>query len=197
MRSKSEKEPLYPVPIPNNMFNRWHIDLTGPFKVNRVKKFVIGASDALTKFMVGGIIPNKSAKEVSNFILTEIVNKFGVPNVITTDRGNEFHNELSRQLAEIYGITRIFTSPYHPSANGEIERRWRFIENFIKKNYDENFKLSEILPRAVFAINSVINSTTGYAPHYLVYGRLPDTPTNYRILNEKLLNDKETYNMRH
>ena len=73
--------------------------------------YVIGASDALIKYMLGGIIPDKSAKSVSNYILTEIINKFGVPKVITTDRGNEFHNELSRHMANLYGITRIRTSP--------------------------------------------------------------------------------------
>ena len=74
--------------------------------------------------MIGGIIPDKKAETVSNYITREIINKFGVPTVITTDRGNEFHNELSKHMANVYGITRIRTSPYHPSANGEIERRW-------------------------------------------------------------------------
>ena len=54
------------------MFNIWHIDLIGPFKEGRNKVYVIGASDALTKYMIGGIIPDKSAKSVSNYILTEI-----------------------------------------------------------------------------------------------------------------------------
>lgn len=30
-RAKSEKQQLYPMPIPNNIFNRWHIDLAGPY----------------------------------------------------------------------------------------------------------------------------------------------------------------------
>ena len=188
--AKSETEPLYPMPIPNNMFNRWHIDLAGPYKEGNKRYYIIGASDALTKYMIGGILPDKTARSVTNYILTEIINKFGVPNVIATDRGNEFHNELSRHMATVYGITRIRTSPYNPSANGEIERRWRFIKNFIKGNYDNNFKLSEIVPRAIFALNSVINSTTGYAPHYLVFVRLPDTPTNCKILDKRHVDNK-------
>ena len=128
MSNKSENEPIHPMPLSNNMFNRWHIDLTGPFKEGRRKYYVIGDSDALTKYMIGGMIPDKTAQSVSNYILEEIINKFGVPNIITTDRGNKFHNELSRHMAELYGITRIRTSPYHPSAYGEIQRRWRFIK---------------------------------------------------------------------
>ena len=194
---KTENEPIHPMPIPNNMFNRWHIDLTGPFKENNSKFYVIGAIDALTKYMVGGIIPDKTALSVSNYILHEIIIKFGVPNVITTDRGNEFHNELSKQLGEVYEITRIRTAPYHPAANGEIEIRWRFIKKFIRRNYEPNFKIKEILPRAIFAINGVINSTTGYAPHYLVFGRMPDTPTNYKLPNKNNLKKRRMYNMRH
>ena len=147
--------------------------------------------------MVGGIIPDKTALSVSNYILHEIIIKFGVPNVITTDRGNEFHNELSKQLGEVYEITRIRTAPYHPAANGEIEIRWRFIKKFIRRNYEPNFKIKEILPRAIFAINGVINSTTGYAPHYLVFGRMPDTPTNYKLPNKNNLKKRRMYNMRH
>lgn len=82
--------------------------------------------------MIGGILPDKIAKSVTNFIQTDIINKLGVPNVITTDIGNEFHNELSRHMATVHGITRIRTSPYHPSVNGEIERRWRFIKILLR-----------------------------------------------------------------
>lgn len=185
------------MPIPSNMFNRLHIDLTGPFKENGIKCFIIGATDALTKYMIGGIIPTKDAQSVVTFIKEEIINKYGVPNIIATDRGNEFHNNISKNMAYIYGITRIRTASYHPTANGEIERRWRFIKDFIKKNCGNDYTLKDILPRAIFAINGVINSTTGYAPHYLVYGRLPDTPTNYTLLDNKQVDDKRTHNMRH
>ena len=49
----------------------------------------------------------------------------------------------------------------------------------------------------MFAINGVINSTPGYAPHYLVLGRLPDPPPNYKIINKRHVSNKQTYNMRH
>merc|ERR1711989_205990 len=103
------------------MFNRWHIDLTGPFKEIGAKCFIIGAVDALTKYLISGIIPHKDAKSVMAFIKGEIINKFGVPNVLTTDRGNEFHNNLSKEMADIYGITRIRTAPDHPNANGKLK----------------------------------------------------------------------------
>ena len=34
----------------------------------------------------GMFLKDKTAKSVTNYILTEIINEFGVPNVITTDR---------------------------------------------------------------------------------------------------------------
>ena len=70
-------------------------------------------------------------------------------------------------------------------------------KNFIKRNYDNDFKLSDMIPRAIFAINGVIHSTTGYAPHYLVSGCLPDTRTNYKLLDKDHVDNKQTYNMRH
>lgn len=43
-------------------FERWHTDLIGPIRAQERKKYVIGAIDALIKYMIGGIIPPKEAK---------------------------------------------------------------------------------------------------------------------------------------
>ena len=83
-------------------------------------------------------------KHVMQFISQQLIFTYGVPKVITTDRGNEFHNHLSIEMAKFYNYKRILTAPYHPDSNGEIERRWRTVKQFIRKYHQDFNNLEEI-----------------------------------------------------
>ena len=46
----------------------------------------------------------------------------GLPSVITADQGREFRNKLNSELMKAFGIDHRLTTPYHPQANGLVER---------------------------------------------------------------------------
>ena len=83
----------------------------------------------------------------------------------------------------LYGIRRIRTCPYNPRANGEIERRWRTLKNFLRRNTKNMNDLRVLLPRAVFMINNVPNATTMHLPSYLMYGYTPAIVTTFPLHN--------------
>ena len=75
-------------------------------------------------------------------------------------------------------IKHIKTTAFHPKSIGNIERMHSTLNNLIEtsmaenqNNWDENLKY------VIFAKNSTVNQTTGFAPFELTFGRLPNIPS--------------------
>ena len=92
----NETYPVQTVPAPDERAERWHIYIHGPITVNKKKFYTIGAVDALTKYMVADVIPYRTARRATNFIINHIFYVFGVPSVITTVQDPEFHSHLMK-----------------------------------------------------------------------------------------------------
>ena len=58
--------PIQPMPISVNIGERWHIDLWGVYRDNYKSMYVIGAVEALTKFMVDKVVTNKKKEPLCN-----------------------------------------------------------------------------------------------------------------------------------
>ena len=48
--------------------------------------------------------------------------RFGMPLVIHSDQGREFENGLMKSLCTLLGCVKTRTAPYHPEADGMVER---------------------------------------------------------------------------
>ena len=62
----------------------------------------------------------------------------GLPSVITTDQGREFRNKLNSELMKAFGIDHRLTTPYHPQANGLVERYNQTLCNTLAKFAQED-----------------------------------------------------------
>lgn len=182
---KSETYPVQDMPIPETIGERWHIDMWGPFEDKGKKYSVFGAIDVLTKFLVARAYTNKTANTATTFIQDEIVYKYGVPSIITSDKGCEFNDNLGNALNKQLGIRRIRTSRYSPRSNGEIERRWRSLKAFIRRNTDDFRDFQFLFPKFIFQMNNSPNSTTNCTPHYLMYAYTPNSAALYKTFDTK------------
>ena len=66
------------------------------------------------------------------------------------------------------GIHQIKTAPYHPEANGLIERLNGAIKKTLKKAGAENTSWDKLIPLTLYVIRITQHSTTGHSPYPLV-----------------------------
>ena len=81
----------------------------------------------------------------------------GLPSVITTDQGKEFHNHLNSELMKVFGINHRLTTPYHPQANGLVERYNQTLCNALAKFAQEDRESwDKNLGAVVYGYNSAV-----------------------------------------
>ena len=104
----------------HHLFHRWGIDLIGPLQVTeRGNRYIVVATEYLSKWMEAKAIPDKSGQEVHAFLL-DLVFRFGSMNVLLHDQGKEFNNKQVNDLCESLQTSVAMTSAYHPQTNGLV-----------------------------------------------------------------------------
>ena len=80
VKDESRANAIYPIqdmPVPDIRGERWHIDLHGPIGQGKDQFYLIGAVEALTKYMVADVVQTKSAVSATQFILDHIIYTLG------------------------------------------------------------------------------------------------------------------------
>ena len=96
-----------------------HLDILGPLrKTASGNSYVLLMVDQFTKWVEAAPIPDQSAETVARTAIDYLFSRFGCPREIVTDQGANFNS----QLCEMLEIAKKRTTPYHPNANGQIER---------------------------------------------------------------------------
>lgn len=120
LSNASNKPPpstLHPIPV-HEIFHRWGVDLIGPLhETSKGKKYIIVATEYLTKWAEVKAVRDKSADSVHSFLM-KLVFRFGPCAVLLHDQGREFCNVLVEGLCQRLGIGDARSSAYHPQTNG-------------------------------------------------------------------------------
>src|ERR1043165_3261011 len=121
VRNQPPPATLHPIPV-HGLFHRWGIDLIGPLNETRqAKRYIIVATEYLTRWAEVDAIEDKSAESVHAFLL-RLVFRFGAWEVLLHDQGREFCNKLVADLMAKMEVDIAMTSAYHPQTNGLTER---------------------------------------------------------------------------
>ncbi|XP_052567398.1 uncharacterized protein LOC128093728 [Culex pipiens pallens] len=144
--------------------------------------------DDLTRFLIVAPMENQESTTVARNFVENFVCKFGAPKEVVTDRGTNFVSKLLQHTCKILHIKKIVTSAYHPQAN-LVERSNRelkiYLRNFIGKDPQ---CWDELIPYFMFEYNTTENSSTGYSPYELLYGRKATIPSTIYKINDSDLN---------
>src|SRR6185295_14660 len=178
---KQNPEPLQPILV-GNPFEKIGIDFVGPLPVTpRGNKYIIVATDYLTKWPEARPVSEATAATTANFIYEDIICRHGCPQVILSDRGTHFRNQIVDNLLDKFKINHLYSSPYHPETNGLTERFNRTLKESLAKvsvittDWDINVLL------VLFVYRTAKQVTTKIEPFYLVYGRTAQFPTKEGI----------------
>src|SRR6266498_3043869 len=142
------KHELHPIEV-KEPFYMIGIDFVGPLPITeKGNKYIIVAIDYFTKWPEAKAVKEATAKEVSIFLLEEIICRHGCPKRILSDRGSHFNNEMIRELTEKFKVKHGFSSPYHPKTNGLVERFNKTLcESLAKLKEDKEEKKISLIER--------------------------------------------------
>ena len=95
-----------------------------------------------------GTLKDKIALSVAMWIFNNIFCNYGVTDIHITDNGMEFVNQISKELYTRCNVAHPITSPYHPAANGLMERLNRTMTEMMIKSWTSR-KIGQISYRHV------------------------------------------------
>lgn len=165
--------PLQITSVANAPFEKIYIDFVGEINPNSSDghKYIMTASCDLTKYVVMKATYDSTAITAAKTIVEEICLTFNFPKIIVSDNGPAFISETFRQMAKLLEIKHVKTCPYHPQSNGSIERYHRTLGQYIRAYTQKNPQSwHKFLPYFCFSYNTSVHTTTGFAPHTLIFG---------------------------
>ena len=176
--SKDAPAPLQRYPDVDHPFQRVHMDLMGPLNCSTSGfKYILTVIDALTRYLIAVPLRSKEAREVAQAFVKNVVCRHGTPVQLVTDQGGEFVNDVLRGVSESLQVRHLTTTPYHPSANGLVERVNGTVGQILRTLVADNPSFwEEMLDFAVMAYNSGYNRSVKESPYYLLYHRDPSLP---------------------
>ena len=196
------KNILASFPVPNKSFQRWHLDLCGPFqKAKHGYKFIFVAIDAFSHYCIISPITKKNSQRICNIFKSEIIDKFGPPASVVTDYGTEFKSNVFTSLCNEFNIENIFTSPYHHASNGLVERLNLQIENALRACLlDKGSSWHSHLENIQSSLNSTVHSAVGMTPYEAINGTvkpliLPAVQNNHEQNNVQAIERKISMNL--
>ena len=140
---------------------------------------VLVVTDHFTRYAQAYVTQTQTAQMTAKNLLEKFIVHYGLLEKILMDQGRNFKSQLVADLLEPMGMQKVQTSPYHLQTNGQCERFNSTLINMLgtlpkeKKSEWKNH-----IGALVHAYNCTQNSTIGFSPYFLMFGRQPYLPIN-------------------
>jgi transposase InsO family protein len=163
------------------------VDLVGPLpETPRGNKWILVIMDHFTRWQDAIALPDATASTVASTLDERIFAYLGLPECIHSDQGTQFEGQLMEELCQLWGINKTHTTPYHPQANGMVERNNRTLGDALRtlllKRGQEEWDL--LLPQIMRAFRGTPHTITKETPNNMMFGRelrLPDQVQCYPL----------------
>jgi hypothetical protein len=182
MGKPAKSTSITPIKV-TGLFEQIGIDFVGPLKVSsKQNRYIIVATDYLTKWPEAKPIPKATALEAANFLYEHIICKHGVPSKIISDHGTAFIGNVINALKKETGFRHNLAAVYHPQTNGLTERFNGTLCNALKKCVNSSTaEWDDLIPSVLFAYRTMKQSTTKFSPFYLMHGREAQLPIDLEL----------------
>ena len=142
-------------------------------------------TDVFTMFSLAIPASNQEAVTIAKVLVRDWFQCYGVPQRIDSDQDRNFESKLVSAFCELYGIHKTRTMPYHPRGNAQCERFNRSLDDLLRSLPPElKTKWPQYLPELVQAYNNTPHASTGFLPHFLLFGQEPQLPVDYPLGRE-------------
>ena len=159
-------------------FEKLYMDIVVLPESDLGNRYGLVMQDDLTRYLTVAPMENQESQTVARTFVENYICKFGVPLELVTDNGANFVSTLMKDVCKILKIKKITTSPYHPQAN-LVERSNRELKTYLRQFVGGKARTwDNLLPFFTFQYNTSVNSSTGYTPFELLYGRTARIPTS-------------------
>jgi hypothetical protein len=170
-------------------------DALGPFpETSDGNKHILIFMCRLTKWCECFAVASVDERTVARVIAEEITPRFGCPRSILSDGASAFNSLLLEEIYAFINTKKITITPYNPQHNGQVERfNYTLVSmlsmyvNKYQSDWDQHLNVCQ------FAYRSAINSSTGYSPFLLLYGREPNYPVDAMIKEREYWEDSTDY----
>lgn len=150
---------------------------------------ILVITDHFTKLAQAFPCRDQTAKKVARTLWDKFFCVYGFPKRIHSDQGTSFESELIAELLRLAGVTKSHTTPYHPMGNGGVERFNRTLGSMLRSLPPrQKHNWPQMLQTMTFVYNCTAHETTGFAPFYLMFGRVPRLPVDL-MFGSVLLDD--------
>ncbi|PJE77797.1 hypothetical protein CI610_03272 [invertebrate metagenome] len=135
---------------------------------------VLVITDHFTRYAQAIPCRNQSAHTTAKALYEHFIVYYSFPEKLHSDQGRNFESRVIKELCKLAGVKKTRTTPYHPMGNGSVER---FNQTLIKMlstlEDDKKSDWKSYVAPLVQAYNATKNDSTGFSPHYLMFGWHP------------------------
>ena len=143
---------------------------------------VLVLTDVFSKITQAIPTRNQEAGRIAKVLVHEWFQRYGVPQKIHSDQSRDFESKLVKSLCELYGIKKTQTTPYHPRGNAQCERfNCSLHDLLLTLPPEQKSKWPQSLPELVQAYNNMPHTSTGFSPHFLLFGHEPQLPVDHLL----------------
>ena len=148
------------------------MDIVGPLPRSRTgNRYILVLCDYATRYPEAIPLRTIDAEHIAEQLIG-VFARVGVPQEILTDQGSNFTSQLLAELYRLLHVQSIRTSPYHPQTDGLVERFNQTLKSMLRKSVDKEGKnWNKMIPYLLFAFREGPQSSTGFSPFELLYGR--------------------------
>jgi len=168
--TKQERE-AGKITLPAGIIDKWHFDVAYIVK----GLYIVEARDDLSGWAEGTTLKKLTARSVARWLDDEVLSRFGQFRMAVVDGGSEFKKTFAEYLKKA-GVRRVVVAPYHPEANGRIERAHQSLIAYLAKTCRDAKGVRQALPRALLADRISTSRASGFSPFELLYGARPILP---------------------
>ena len=150
-------------------FNHVNVNVVVPLPTSKGFTHLFTVVDRVTRWPEAIPLSSTNTKGVADTFLSGWITRYGLSSDISSDRGPQFTSQLWQDLSDLLRTKLHWTMPYHPQANGLMERFHRSMKTSLRACCLSPSWISK-LPWVMLGLRTMPKDELGTSPAELVFG---------------------------